>query len=58
MMKWVAPCAFVVLFFGGMMVAGSDGDFFPWTILVGVCMAALALFFVPELERQANEINE
>jgi fatty acid desaturase len=58
MMKWIAPWAFVMLFFGGMMVAGADGDYFPWTLVAGVVMAAAALIFVPELKRQANEIND
>lgn len=58
MMKLIAPWAFVVLFFGGMMVAGSDGDYFPWTMVVGVMMVAAALIFVPELKRQANEVHE
>jgi uncharacterized oligopeptide transporter (OPT) family protein len=47
-----------MLFFGGMMVAGADGDYFPWTMVAGVVMAAAALIFVPELKRQANEIND
>jgi len=53
----VAPWAFVVLFFGGMMVAGSDGDFFPWTIPAGVVMAAAGLLFVPELKEQADGLD-
>jgi hypothetical protein len=55
--QMIAPWAFVVLFFGGAMIAGSDGDYFPWTVVVGVVMAASALFFVPELKRQADRLT-
>ena len=30
-----------ILFFGGLMIAGSDGEYFPWLNLVGVAMIGL-----------------
>ena len=37
-MKCLFCCLLVFLFFGGVLLAGSDGGWFPWINLVGVVM--------------------
>lgn len=54
-MKHVAVWMFFLLFFGGYLVAGSESPYFPLNLIAGVIMVGLSLFFIPAMERAADD---
>ena len=46
---------FCLLFFGGFLLVGSDGPYFPWPNAIGAVMAGLSILLIPAVERYADE---
>lgn len=46
---------YFVLFFGGALLGGSVGPYFPWPNLAGGLMILAAALLIPAVERHADE---
>lgn len=46
---------FCVLFFGGLLLGGSEGQHFPWPNMAGAVLILMGAFLIPAVERYADE---